>query len=55
MLDCPASDQSGTEMKKNNDAPGPVQYRIKPMESDIFLVRYRTEIMNAGMPMPALQ
>jgi hypothetical protein len=53
MLECPASDQSGTGMKKINDA-GPVRYRLKLMKSDIILVQYRTEIMNARMPMPAL-
>jgi hypothetical protein len=27
MLDCPASDQSGTGMKKKITMPGPVQYQ----------------------------
>ncbi len=53
MLDCPASDQSGTGMKKLT-MPGQVQYRTKPRQSVIFLVRYRTESIDAGMPMPAL-
>jgi hypothetical protein len=53
MPDCPASDQSGTGMKKLT-MPGQVRYRTKPRQSGIFLVRYRTGIINAGMPMPAL-
>jgi hypothetical protein len=31
-----------------------VQYRTKLIKSGIFSVLYWTEIMNAGMPMPAL-
>jgi hypothetical protein len=42
MLDCPASDQSGTGLKKLT-MPGIVRYRIKPRQSGIFLVQYRTE------------
>jgi hypothetical protein len=53
MPDCPASDQSGTGMKKLT-MPGMVRYQIKPRQSAIFLVRYRTEIIDDGMPMPAL-
>jgi hypothetical protein len=34
--------------------PGMVRYRTKPRQSSIFLVRYRTEIIDAGMPMTAL-
>ncbi len=34
--------------------PKPVRYRTKLTESSIFLVRYRTKIRDAGMPMPAL-
>jgi hypothetical protein len=34
--------------------PEPVLYRTKPTQSISFLVRYRTEIMDAGMPMPVL-
>jgi hypothetical protein len=30
------------------------RYRNKEMQSGIFLVRYRTEMTDAGMPMPAL-
>jgi hypothetical protein len=32
----------------------PVQYWTKLMQSGIFLFRYRTEIMDAGILMPAL-
>jgi hypothetical protein len=55
MPDCPASDQSGTGIKKLT-LPGQVRsvYRTKPRQSGIFLVRYWTEIIDAGMPMPAL-
>ncbi len=31
-----------------------VRYQTKPTQSGIFLVRYQTELMDAGMPMPAL-
>ncbi len=44
MPDCPTSDQSSTEMK----------IRTKPRQCGVFLVRYQTEILDAGMPMPAL-
>ncbi len=47
MPDCPASDQSGTGLKKLT-MPGIVRYRTKPRQSGIFLVRYRTEIIDAG-------
>jgi hypothetical protein len=53
MPDCPASDQSGTGLKKLT-MPGIVQYRTKPRQSGIFLARYPTEIIDAGMLMPAL-
>ncbi len=53
MPDCPASDQSGTGMKKLT-MPGMVQYRTKSRQSGIFLVSYRTEIIDNGMLMPAL-
>ncbi len=36
----------------NVKAPEQVRYRIKL--TSIFLVRYRTKIWDAGMPMPAL-
>jgi hypothetical protein len=55
MPDRPASDQFGTGMKKKLTMLGPVRYQIKPTKSGIFFVHYRTEIMNARMPMPALQ
>jgi hypothetical protein len=47
------SDQSGAGMKKLT-MPGQVRYQTKPRQSGIFLVRYQTEIIDAGMPMPAL-
>jgi hypothetical protein len=53
MPDCPASNQSATGMKKLTML-GQVRYRTKPRQSGIFIVRYRTEIIDAGMPMPAL-
>jgi hypothetical protein len=53
MLDCPASDQSGTRMKKLT-MPGQVRYQTKPRQSGIFLVWNWTEAIDAGMPMPAL-
>jgi hypothetical protein len=31
-----------------------VRYQTKPMLYGIFLVRNRTKLMDAGMPMPAL-
>ncbi len=34
--------------------PEQAQYRTKLTQSGIFLVRYRTKIRDAGMPMPAL-
>jgi hypothetical protein len=34
--------------------PEKVQYWTKLTQSGIFLVRYRTKIWDAGMPMPAL-
>ncbi len=40
-------------LKKTNDA-GTVRYRTKLNQSGIFLVRYRTKIRDARMPMPAL-
>jgi hypothetical protein len=33
---------------------GPIRYRTKPAQSGISLVRYRNEIIDAGMPMLAL-
>jgi hypothetical protein len=53
MLDCQASDHSGTGIKKIT-MPRQVRYRTKPRQSGIFLVWYWTEIIDAGMPMPAL-
>ncbi len=34
--------------------PWQVRYRTKRTQSSIFLVRYRTKILDAGMPMPPL-
>ncbi len=53
MPDCPASGQSGTGLKKLM-MPKPVRFRTKLTQSGIFLVRYRTKIRDAGMPMLAL-
>ncbi len=53
MPDCPAYYQSGTRLKKLT-MPEIIRYRTKPRQSGIFLVRYRTEIIDTGMPMPAL-
>jgi hypothetical protein len=47
-----ASDQSSTGLKKLK-MPGMVWYQTKPRQSGIFLVWYRTEIID-GMPMPVL-
>jgi hypothetical protein len=55
MPDCLATNQFSTEMKKKLTTQETVRYRIKLIESISFLVWYRywTEIMDAGMPMPA--
>jgi hypothetical protein len=34
--------------------PETVRYRTKPMQSGIFAVCYRIQMMDAGMPMPVL-
>jgi hypothetical protein len=39
---------------KKPTMPGMIQYRTKPRQSSNFLVQYQTEIIDAGMPMPAL-
>jgi hypothetical protein len=39
---------------KKLTVPEPVCYWTKLMQSGIFLFRYRTEIMDAGILMPAL-
>jgi hypothetical protein len=55
MPDRPASSQSGTGLKwKKLMMPEQVQYWTNLTQSGIFLVRYRTKIRDAGMPMPAL-
>jgi hypothetical protein len=48
MPDCPASEQSGTRIKKPT-MPGQDGYQTKPRQSGIFLVRYQTEIIDAGV------
>jgi hypothetical protein len=53
MLDCLASSQSGTGMKKLT-MPELFRYRTNPTQSGIFLVWYRTKLMDIGMPMLAL-
>ncbi len=53
MPERPASGQSGTGLKKLT-MPEQVWYRTKLTQSGIFLVRYRTKVRDAGMPMPAL-
>jgi hypothetical protein len=53
MPDCPASDQFGTGLKKTNDA-GKSQVPDQAKAVRHLLVPYRTEIIDAGMPMPAL-
>jgi hypothetical protein len=53
MPNCLASDQYGTGMKKLM-MPGMVRYRTMPRQSRIFLVWYRTETTDAGMPIPML-
>ncbi len=53
MPDCLASELSGIGIKKTNDAgTGLVPDQAKAVW--YFLVWYRTEIIDAGMPMPAL-
>ncbi len=53
---CPASGQTGDRLKKTNDAEnGSVKrFRTKLTRIGIFMVRDRAEIIDAGMPMPAL-
>jgi hypothetical protein len=53
MPDYPASSQSGSGLKKLT-MPELFRYRNKETQSGIFLVRYRTEMTDAIMPMPAL-
>jgi hypothetical protein len=47
--DCPAYGQSGTGAKNKLKMPEPVRFRLKPTQSGIFLVRCRTEIMDADV------
>ncbi len=53
MPDYLASGQSDTGLKKLS-MPEYVWYRTKLTQSGIVLVRYRTKIWDARMPMPAL-
>jgi hypothetical protein len=54
MPESPASSQSSTRMQKTNDAgTGPVSDQADAVQH-FFLFRYRTEIMDAGIPMLAL-
>jgi hypothetical protein len=53
MPDYPASRQSVTGLKKLT-MPELFRYRNKETQSGIFLVRYRSEMTDAGMPMAAL-
>jgi hypothetical protein len=48
MPHCLASDQSGTGLKKLTMS-GLVRYPTKPRQFGIFLVRYRTGIIDAGI------
>jgi hypothetical protein len=34
--------------------PEPIRYRNKSVQSGVFLVRYRIEMTDAGIPMPAI-
>ncbi len=47
------SSQSGTGMNKKIPMPEPVRYRNKATQSGTGILRYRTEIQDAGMPMPS--
>ncbi len=53
MSDCPASSQSGTRTIKNSLCRKPVRYRNRGTQSGTGVLRYRTEIQDAGMPMPS--
>ncbi len=52
MSDCLASRQSGIQMNKNAVVE-PVRYRNKGTQSGTVMLRYWTEVHDAGMPMPA--
>ncbi len=53
MSDCAASNQSSTGMKKPKDVrTGPVLCQADAVQH--FLVWYQAEMMDDGMPMPAL-
>ncbi len=53
MLDCPASGQSGIAEWTKMWMQETVRYRNKETQSGSVMLRYRTEIQDAGMPMPA--
>jgi hypothetical protein len=53
MPDCPASSQSGTRLRKTNDAGTDLVPELNDAARH-FLMKYRTEMTDAGMPMPAL-
>jgi hypothetical protein len=52
MFDCLASGQSGTRHKKNADGAGNSLGPGQGKKSSTRMLRYLTEIFDAGMPMP---
>jgi hypothetical protein len=56
MPDCTASGQTGTRMKRNADAGTCLVPEIhsKETQSGTGMPRYRTEMTEAGIPMPAV-
>jgi hypothetical protein len=54
MPECRTARHPVSSVPKWKKYNGPVQYRIKPAQTGIFLVQYWTEIIDAGKPMPAL-
>jgi hypothetical protein len=52
MPDCTASGQSGTGMNKNADA-GSCPVPEKGIQSGTGMLRYRTEMLDDGIPTPA--
>jgi hypothetical protein len=51
MPDCKASGKSGIGMKINANG-GTNPYRNKETQSGTGTLRYRTDVMDAGIPMP---
>jgi hypothetical protein len=51
---CQASSQSGTTVKKKTNHSGTGLVPDKDEAVQHILVLYKTEVMDAGMPMPAL-